>query len=242
MRRIFITLFSIAVMIILPANAAQWTAADRVSYIGTIIVKKNSLPGDIQFKAVSGVPDNRYAIAANSVQINSEDLLYANNDSEVAYLIASELGGIIVKNINTKNKFYSSEEIDAMGLDLMINSGYNPLAGIAVLVKMSNSGRTIDIDKAQFIYDYLLYNYPSKLRAGYSNNEYETFAKNFQPVLQERNSSKRKLKHFYKSQAKICANRVKSITKYNAQVSKLSEWNLTTELLLSITEPEEVDK
>ena len=234
MRRIFITLFSI-IVIALQANARVWVASDRVPSIGTIIVKKNSLPGNIQFKTVNAPSDNRYAIADNAIQINSADLIYTSNDHEVAYVISREIGEIIVKNINPKSKFYSSKEIDAMGIDLMINSGYNPLAGIAVNAKMPD----LDSERVQYIYDYLSYNYPSKIVSGYNSQEYTSFLNNIQPQLKERSLDKKKLKRFNKSQAKINTNRLKHFAKFNPQYSKLSDWNITYELLLSITEPED---
>lgn len=63
----------------------------------------------------------------------------------------------------------------------MIQAGYNPLAMIVVLGKMP--GSTMDLLKSQpnnfkrtmYIYDYLAYNYPSKVKAGYNCQEHKNF-------------------------------------------------------------------
>ena len=191
MKKIFLTLFAAAV-VILPSNAATWVAADRVSTVGAQIVKSNSLSSAINFKVVNGAADNSNATINNTIQISSTDLTYTGNDNEVAYVVAHELGGIINDNVgkkkvrnylksaitntlsednvisNAMNSDYvtnkeslsQAKEADIMGIDLMINAGYNPLAGIVVLTKMPGStwetlqGKPANSERAMYIYDY----------------------------------------------------------------------------------------
>ncbi len=274
MKKIFLTLFAAAV-VILPSNAATWVAADRVSTVGAQIVKSNSLSSAINFKVVNGAADNSNATINNTIQISSTDLTYTGNDNEVAYVVAHELGGIINDNVgkkkvrnylksaitntlsednvisNAMNSDYvtnkeslsQAKEADIMGIDLMINAGYNPLAGIVVLTKMPGStwetlqGKPANSERAMYIYDYLTYNFPAKIKAGYACNEYRNFLTYADPIVAERNSSKKKLEKFNKEQAKIKSNRTKQLAKYKS-TGGLSSWNVTYELLQSITESE----
>lgn len=274
MKKWFLSLFAAAV-IVMPANAASWVAADRVSTVGAQIVKANSLPSTIKFKVVNGTADNSSAITTNTIQVSSTDLSYTGNDNEVAYVVSHELGGIIADNVGKKkvrnalknaltsnlsadnvistavnstyvtNKENASDNKDAdiMGIDLMINGGYNPLAGIVVLTKMPGSsweilqGKPANSERAMYIYDYLTYNFPSKVKAGYGCNEYRAFLAYANPIVEERNSSTKKLNKFNKEQKKLKSERDKQLSKYKA-TGGLSSWNVSYELLKSITEPE----
>lgn len=242
--RILVSIF-VGILLVMPANAAGWSVYDRVPKVGTVILKKNSLPPSINFVVVNGTPDNKYAIPANSVQIKSFDLLYAVNDDEVAYILSHELGEVIAQNIPQKNKNCSSLDIDAMGIDLMINSGYNPLAGIALLGKLSRSSAENETEKSVFfermsnLYDYLSYNYPSKLLLSYDSKSYRAFLMDYSSVIYERKANSKVQASFNRAQAKISSKRLKMISKYDYAQSKLLDWNVYPELLKSITEPEE---
>lgn len=216
-----------------PTMAAGWTARDRVPVVGNIIVKKNSLSKTIKFEPILGTPNNQEAIEKNTVKINLADIDKAENDSEVAYILSKELGDVIVKNIISKNKRPASYDKNAMSFDLMINSGYNPLAGIAYLSKTTKTSTALEA------YNYLSYNYPSKIRAEYKNNEYNSFLNSIEPELDEIRQNSRKRDRFNKTQTKYTIKRFKQIAKYNEKTNPLAKWNLTYELLLSITEPEE---
>ena len=274
MKKVLLSLFMAAV-IALPSSAATWVAADRVAPVGSMIVKKNSLPSTIQFKVVNGAADNSTATATNTIQISSTDLTYAGNDNEVAYVVAYELGGIISDNIGKKKvrnyvksaissnlsadnvlatamnsetvknreNIRDAKAADVMGIDLMINAGYNPLAGIVVLTKMPGStweittGKPANSERATYLFDYLTYNFPSKISAGYNCQEYRSFLAYVEPQVNARNANKRKLAKFNKTQAKIKAKRTKELAKYKT-TNGLSSWNVTYDLLKSLTEAE----
>ena len=274
MKKVILSLFVAAIMV-LPSNAATWSAASRVSVVGAKIVTANSLPSTIKFKVVNGAADNSSATINNTIQVSSTDLTYAGNDHEVAYVVAHELGGVIADNVgkqkvrnfvkNAISSNLSSDNVistamnsnyatskastsdnkaaDVMGIDLMINGGYNPLAGIVVLTKMPGSsweilqGKPANSERAMYIYDYLTYNFPSKVKAGYGCNEYRAFLAYANPIVSERNADKKKLAKFNKGQAKLKSERTKQLAKYKA-TGGLSSWNVSYELLKSITEPE----
>lgn len=274
MKKLVLSLFMI-LAVSLPSSAATWVAADRVSVVGAKIVKANSLPSTIKFKVVNGAADNSTATTTNTIQVSSTDLTYTGNDSEVAYVVSHELGGVISDNVgkkrvrnfvknaitsnlssdnvisNAMNSDYAANHestsdnkaADVMGIDLMINGGYNPLAGIVVLTKMPGSsweilqGKPANSDRAMYIYDYLTYNFPSKIKAGYACNEYRAFLAYADPVVSDRNSNKKKLAKFNKEQAKLKSERAKQLAKYKA-TGGLSSWDVSYELLKSITESE----
>lgn len=275
MQKIIVTIFAVAMMI-LPSSAATWVAADRVSTVGKAIITKNGLPAKTTFKVVNGAADNSNTSATNVVQISSTDLTYAGTDTEVAAVVAHEIG-LIINGKASKDKFrsiakaaitenLSSDNIittasnseflankvslsdnkaaDITGADLLIKAGYNPLAMVVVVTKMPGStleilqGKPANSERAMNIYDYLTYNYPSKVKAGYGCQEYRTFLEYANPIVAERNSNKKKLAAFNKTQAKNKALRAKNIAQYKA-TGGLSGWDASYTILKSLSESSE---
>ena len=275
MQKIIVTIFAVAMMI-LPSSAATWVAADRVSTVGKAIITKNGLPAKTTFKVVNGVADNSNTSATNVVQISSTDLTYAGTDTEVAAVVAHEIG-LIINGKASKDKFrniakaaitenLSSDNIittasnseflankvslsdnkaaDITGADLLIKAGYNPLAMVVVVTKMPGStleilqGKPANSERAMNIYDYLTYNYPSKVKAGYGCQEDRTFLEYANPIVAERNSNKKKLAAFNKIQAKNKALRAKNIAQYKA-TGGLSGWDASYTILKSLSESSE---
>lgn len=275
MQKIIVTIFAVAMMI-LPSSAATWVAADRVSTVGKAIITKNGLPAKTTFKVVNGAANNSNTSATNVVQISSTDLTYAGTDTEVAAVVAHEIG-LIINGKASKDKFrniakaaitenLSSDNIittasnseflankislsdnkaaDITGADLLIKAGYNPLAMVVVVTKMPGStleilqGKPANSERAMNIYDYLTYNYPSKVKAGYGCQEYRTFLEYANPIVAERNSNKKKLAAFNKIQAKNKALRAKNIAQYKA-TGGLSGWDASYTILKSLSESSE---
>lgn len=275
MQKIIVTIFAVAMMI-LPSSAATWVAADRVSTVGKAIITKNGLPAKTTFKVVNGAANNSNTSATNVVQISSTDLTYAGTDTEVAAVVAHEIG-LIINGKASKDKFrniakaaitenLSSDNIittasnseflankislsdnkaaDITGADLLIKAGYNPLAMVVVVTKMPGStleilqGKPANSERAMNIYDYLTYNYPSKVKAGYGCQEYRTFLEYANPIVAERNSNKKKLAAFNKTQAKNKALRAKNIAQYKA-TGGLSGWDASYTILKSLSESSE---
>lgn len=159
---------------------------------------------------------------------------FADTSFENTALIANELS---LKSMSEKDKMNA----DITGVDLMIQAGYNPLAMIVVLGKQP--GTSLDILKSQpnnfrrtmYIYDYLSYNYPSKVKAGYNCKEYKNFLAYIQPTITERNANKSKLAKFQKEQAKLKKERAKQIAKYKA-TGGLNGWDASYTILKNLSE------
>lgn len=275
MKKIIVSLFA-AVVMVLPASAAKWVAADRVPVVGKALLTKNSLPANATFKVVNGSVDNSNVATTNVVYISSADLAYAGNDSEVAAVVANELGHIInghyaknkMKNIAkaaltsnlsadniittasnsefmaNKSSLSDNKEADITGADMMIQAGYNPLAMVVVITKMPGStletlaGKPANSERAMNVFDYLTYNYPSKVKAGYGCNEYRAFLTYANPIVADRNSNSKKLAKFNKEQEKAKKERAKNIAKYKA-TGGLSGWDASYTILKTLSESSE---
>lgn len=134
---------------------------------------------------------------------------------------------------------------DITGIDLMIQAGYNPLAMIVVLGKMPGStmdalvGQPNNFKRSMYIYDYLTYNYPSKVSAGYNCQEYRNFLAYVDPIVKLRNSSARLTKKFEKTQKKLKKQRAKQIAKYKT-TGGLNGWDASYTILKNLSEAAEV--
>lgn len=137
---------------------------------------------------------------------------------------------------NNKVSLSDAMDADITGVDLMIGAGYNPLAMVVWVTKMPGSfwesikGDPSNSKRAMNIYDYLLYNYPSKVKAGYACNEYRFFLTYADPIVEKRNSSEKKLEKFQKEQAKKKSERAKQIARYKA-TGGVNGWDATYTLL-----------
>ena len=74
--------------------------------------------------------------------------------------------------------------------------------------------------RTMYIYDYITYAYPSKLKVGYKSDSYTQFVAYATPIVNKRNASQSKINAFNKKQAKLQAKRQKKLAKYKeAQVN-----------------------
>lgn len=146
--------------------------------------------------------------------------------------------------VANKTSLKDNKEADITGADMMIQSGYNPLAMVVVITKMPGStleilaGKPSNSERAMNVYDYLTYNYPSKVKAGYGCNEYRTFLLYANPIVADRNANKKKLAKFNKEQEKAKALRAKNIAKYKA-TGGLSGWDASYTILKTLSESSE---
>lgn len=268
MKKIILSLFTAALLILPSTAATKWTASDRVAPVGKVIVEKNSLPAKLQFKLVDETVDNSTTSTTNVVQISKADLTYAGNDNEVAAVIAYELGQIIngktgkdnlraaakailaeklskdnIVNTTANSEYWNSKtalkdkkEADMTAVDLMVNGGYNPLALVVVITKMPGTnmelimGHPANADRAMSAFNYIDYNYPDKVKAGYGCQEYRNFLTYADPIVQKRNKTKKSIKKFAKEQEKIKTERAKSLNQYKMS-GGLSGWDATYAVL-----------
>lgn len=146
--------------------------------------------------------------------------------------------------VSTKNNLKDNKEADITGADMMIQAGYNPLAMVVVITKMPGStleilsGKPSNSERAMNVYNYLTYNYPSKVKAGYACNEYRAFLAYATPIVTDRNANKKKLAKFNKEMEKAKQLRTKNISKYKA-TGGLSGWDASYTILKTLSESSE---
>ena len=136
--------------------------------------------------------------------------------------------------ISRKDEF----EADLTGVDIMTKAGYNPLAMISVLNKIC--GNYIDIlqthpsgeKRLLNIYNYVEYNYPAKLKAGYKSDSYTKAIVLLSPTVQKRKESERLTKKYEKEQKKLLAKKEKRMAKA-AKTSTIWDGYYTTLRLMA---------
>lgn len=172
---------------------------------------------------------------------NIASALAGGLESESAQNKAILINQISINSMSEKDQMNA----DITGIDLMIQAGYNPLAMIVVLGKKPGTtwetmtGQLNNLKRTQYIYDYLTYNYPSKVSAGYNCQEYRNFLAYIEPTISARNANKRALKKFEKTQAKLKKERAKQIAKYKA-TGGLNGWDASYQILKNLSEQAEV--
>lgn len=159
----------------------------------------------------------------------------ANIDSRL------KTGAAVAQNLSMKKMSRNDEyEADITGVDLIKNAGYNPLAMVSVLYKIS--GKYVDFiqthpsgdKRTMYIYNYITYTYPDNLKLGYSSDSYKQFMEYATPIVTKRNSSEAKVASFNKEQEKLKAKREKKMKKYqNSQ--QISPWLASYNLLKSLS-------
>ena len=156
-------------------------------------------------------------VAKQSIVASVTSHMISNANIEDKY----KTGLAIAHDLSLKKMSRTDEyEADVTGVDLMINAGYNPLAMVSVLYKIS--GKFIDIvqthpsgdKRTMYIYDYITYTYPAKLKLGYTSDSYKQFMNYATPIVEKRNSSQAKINKFNKEQAKLKEKRIAKMEKY----------------------------
>ncbi len=131
-------------------------------------------------------------------------------------------------------------EADITGADLMTKAGYNPLAMVSVLYKIS--GNYVDVisthpsgdKRTMYVYDYITYTYPAKVKAGYNSASYKSFMNYASPIIKARNADPKKLAKFKKEQAKLKAKRLAKLEKYKT-AKQSNGWDKSFEVIRAIS-------
>lgn len=251
------------VLLMFSCVAAAYNPQSRVETVGKALITKNSLPNKTTFKVVEEA-DNSNTASDMIINISKDSLKYAGNDNEVAAIVAHNMGEIIngvaakqkLKNyylptdaenqsavsgmISNKIAMEDNKDSDIIGVDLMIKANYNPLAMVVVLTKMPGStlealsAKPNNSERAMNIFNYLSYNYPEKIKAGYNCQEYRAFLTYADPIVKERQANKKKLAKFNKEQEKEKAKRLKKINQYKT-TGGVSGWDATYNILNGLT-------
>ncbi len=151
--------------------------------------------------AKQGILNAGIASVANAVTTNE----YAN---AIGQTLASS-------KISRNDEF----EADISGVDIMTKAGYNPLAMISLLNKIS--GNYLDIfeshpsgeKRLMNVYNYIEYNYPSKIKAGFKSDSYTKALKVITPNVEKRKASKWQTARYERQQKKLLAKKEKRLKK-----------------------------
>lgn len=148
----------------------------------------------------------------------------------------------VTNNLSMLKMSRSEEyEADITGVDLMTKAGYNPLAMVSVLYKISGnyadftSTHPSGDKRTMYIYDYISYTYPAKAKLGYTTDSYKKFMEYASPIVKERNSNPKKLAKFNKQQEKLKTKRLAKLEKYkNAKDS--NGWEKSFNVIRAISQ------
>ena len=250
------------------------TSVNRVNTIGKNLLAKNNLPTNITFQVIESDDINAYANGENELCVFTGLLKYVTDDTELAGVIAHEIGHIlnnhvakqsifnafsatlinnaninqniktgaaIAQNLSMKKMSRNEEsEADVTAVDLMVKAGYNPLAMVSVLYKIS--GNYVDFfedhpsgdKRTMYIYNYITYTYPEQAKKGYNSDAYKQFMEYASPIVAERNASQAKLNKFNKEQAGLQAKRIKKLEKYKNSENEFG-WKASYTMLKALS-------
>lgn len=192
--------------------------ADKEIYVYTGLLKfvnnDAELAGVIAHE-IGHIVNNHVAKQNVVGTVTSTAIANANIDSRLK-------AGANTANNLTMLKMSRTEEYEAdiTGVDLMTKAGYNPLAMVSVLYKISGSYKDFisthpsGDKRTMYIYDYITYTYPEKAKLGYNTDSYKKFMQYASPIVKERNSDPKKLQAFNKKQEKLKAKRAAKLEKY----------------------------
>ena len=194
--------------------------------------------------------------------VNNDDELAGVIGHEMGHIINGHCakqgvlntGIAVVANMMTKNQTASAVgqtlassklsrndefEADLTGVDLMAKAGYNPLAMVSLLNKIS--GNYIDIlqthpsskKRILNVYNYVEYNYLNKLKRGYNVESYQKALVMIQPEIDKRKNSERLTKKFVKQQEKLLKKKQKRAKKMQGTNSVWDGYYTTLQYLAS---------
>ena len=131
-------------------------------------------------------------------------------------------------------------EADITGTDLITKAGYNPLAMVSLLNKIS--GNYVDVisthpsgDKRTMnVFNYVTYTYPEKAKLGYNSDSYKSFMNYATPILKARNENPKKLAKFNKEQKKLQQKRAIKLVKYQTAKDN-NGWDKSFNVIRTLT-------
>ncbi len=176
-------------------------------------------------------------VAKQSIIASVTSHMISNANIEDKY----KTGLAIAHDLSLKKMSRTDEyEADITGVDLMTKAGYNPLAMVSVLYKIS--GKYIDIiqthpsgdKRTMYIYNYITYTYPAKAKLNYTSDSYKQFMNYATPIIEKRNASQSKINKFNKEQAKLKEKRLAKMEKYKNK-NQYNGWQNSYNLLNALS-------
>lgn len=222
------------------------TAANNsdVSTTNTIQISTNNLQYAGNDNEVAAVISHELGLIINGKAAKDK----FRNMAKAAISSTFQEGSTITNAVNSDYVTSTASEndkkdADITGADLMVKSNYNPLALVVVITKEPGStyeilsGKPSNSSRAMNLYNYLTYNYPTKVKAGYGCQEYKNFLSYATPIVEKRNANAKKLAKFNAEQKKNKELRAKKVTQYKA--TGLSGWDASYVILNSLIETSE---
>ncbi len=129
---------------------------------------------------------------------------------------ASAIGQTLAASKISRNDEF---EADISGVDIMTKAGYNPLAMISLLNKIS--GNYLDIleshpsgeKRLMNVYNYIEYNYPAKIKTGFKSDSYTKALAVITPNVEKRKASKWQTAKYERQQKKLLVKKEKRLKK-----------------------------
>lgn len=222
------------------------TAANNsdVSNTNTIQISTNNLQYAGNDNEVAAVISHELGLIINGKAAKDK----FRNMAKAAISSTFQEGSTITNAVNSDYVTNTASEndkkdADITGADLMVKSDYNPLALVVVITKEPGStyeilsGKPSNSNRAMNLYNYLTYNYPTKVKAGYGCQEYRNFLSYATPIVEKRNANAKKLAKFNAEQKKNKELRAKKVAQYKA--TGLSGWDASYVILNSLIETSE---
>jgi len=218
------------------STGVLYVAKDLLEYAGSDVEVASIIADELGAIINASASKNKAFSNVLSTIVSKAD----SEQTQNALLLAKQLS---MNNMSTKQAMNA----DATAVDLMVKSGYNPLALIVVLGKMDGSitetltGKPANIKRTMAIYDYISYNYPSQLKVGYNCREYRNFIEYIEPTITKRESSKKELAKFKKQQEKFKKQRAKDLKTYKA-TGGTTGWDASYSVLKTLMNSTEIKK
>ena len=169
-------------------------AYNKINTVGTKLLEASGISENLVFSVQSSRQANASSSLHGEIVLYTGILKYVETEDELAAILGHEIGhsinrdakitvyksifpeadGIISRKIN-RNMEYKA---DITSADLMVNAGYNPLAEISILNKISGHYNDRDAThptgrkRIHALYDYIKTYYPQYISKGYPTVSY----------------------------------------------------------------------
>ena len=172
------------------------TAYNKINIVGSKLLESSNLNEDVVFSVKSSREVNAYTNVQDQIVLFTGILKFVETEDELAAVIGHELGHVLyqdpkrttirktlldaldMSNIDSKIDRNQEYRADIASVDLLVNAGYNPLAVISILNKISDHYIDIDVShptgrkRLNNVYTYIEKQYPKYIKNGYNTVSY----------------------------------------------------------------------
>lgn len=155
----------------------------------------------------------KFSVSKSSITLYKGILPYFENDDELAAILCREMAyitdaghGIFRRTSMGFNPRKYEMKSDKKGVDYMVKAGYNPIAMIMILNKLTGEPNTVEsyvykhsgYERMVYIYDYIFQKYPVFI----SNNEYLNDPV-YQNFLYSTKNERKKIRSIHEERVKL---------------------------------------